>query len=143
MGNQPTSAYLGHVVSSPSLIGAWSEPGTDDRYNVHSPVCRSLTDCSVCSDGYNSELGFICSECADSVDAIVLAAVLAVVALVVTAGTISYVMSGETEVSGSGVVERLRRYIPLQSLKIIVVAWQILTQVNFIVDFDDHFGASR
>ncbi len=69
---------------------------------------------------------------------------LAVLVLVTAAGVISYVMSGETEVGGRGVVARLRRYIPLQSVKIIVVAWQILSQVRSIeVDLDGRFGASR
>ncbi len=74
---------------------------------------------------------------------IVLAAVLAVLALVAAAGVISYVMAGETGMAGRGVVERLRRYIPLQSVKIIVVAWQILTQVNLIeVAWGSRAGAS-
>ncbi len=98
----------------------------------------------MCSQGYNTEPGFICGECSDSARGIVVAAVLAVLALVVAAGAISYVLSGETEVGGRGVVERLRRYIPLQSVKIIVVAWQILSQVSWIlVDVGGRFSAPR
>ena len=33
---------------------------------------------------------------------------------------------------GEGMIERLGRYIPLQSVKIVVVAWKILTQVSLI-----------
>ena len=53
-------------------------------------------------------------------------------ALVVAAAVFSYLVSGKDGGSGRGVVERLGRYIPLQSVKIIVVAWQILTQVSSI-----------
>ena len=61
-----------------------------------------------------------------------LAAVLAVVALLVAAAVVSYVTSGERETKELGIVERAGRYIPLQSLKIVIVAWQILTQVGTI-----------
>ena len=39
-------------------------------------------------------------------------------------------ISGETVGSGRGIVHRMVRLIPLQSLKIIIVAWQIVTQVG-------------
>ena len=43
---------------------------------------------------------------------------------------VSYVVSGEVGDKGDRIVARLKRYIPLQSLKIVIVAWQILTQVR-------------
>ncbi len=43
---------------------------------------------------------------------------------------VSYLLSGESGARRRGVVERVGRYIPLQSLKILIVAWQILTQVR-------------
>lgn len=55
---------------------------------------------------------------------LVLAAVFSVVAVV------SYVMSGEGGGRGQGLVERVAKYIPLQSVKIVIVSWQILTQVR-------------
>ncbi len=85
-------------------------------------------DCSVCSDGYTKELGFVCRECSNgSAGSIALAVVLAVVALVAAAAVFSYGMGTRM---GQGTVARLGRYIPLQSIKIVVVAWQILTQVS-------------
>lgn len=45
---------------------------------------------------------------------------------------------------GRGVVDRLGRYIPLTSVKIIVVAWQILTQVSGVgVTLDGSFMSGR
>lgn len=61
-----------------------------------------------------------------------LAAVIAVAALFVAVAVVSYVTSGERGAKGQGMVERVVRYIPLQSLKIVIVAWQILTQVRTI-----------
>lgn len=98
------------------------------------PVCSRLcgTDCAVCSKGYTAQIGQKCSKCSDSTGGIVLAAVLAVLALLAAAAVVSYVTSGERAVKGQGIVERVGRYIPLQSLKIVIVAWQILTQVGTI-----------
>lgn len=61
-----------------------------------------------------------------------LAAALAVLALVVAASVGTYVMSGKSGVGKRRIVERLGRYIPLQSVKIVIVAWQILTQVSVV-----------
>lgn len=92
-----------------------------------------LSDCSVCSNGYTADLSLTCSKCSDSTGGIVLAAVLTAVALAVVGTVVSHVMSGEVRPEGAGTVGRLRRYIPLQSLKIVIVAWQILTQVRVAV----------
>lgn len=61
-----------------------------------------------------------------------LAAVLVVLALVVAAGVIVYVMSDKVRGGKRGMIERVGRYIPLQSVKIVIVAWQILTQVSTV-----------
>ena len=94
--------------------------------------CLSGTDCAICSKGYTAQIGLKCSKCSGSTGGIVLAAVLAVAALLVAAVVVSYVTSGERRVKGQGMVERVGRYVPLQSLKIVIVAWQILTQVGTI-----------
>ncbi|CAN0155578.1 unnamed protein product [Ectocarpus sp. 4 AP-2014] len=85
--------------------------------------------CSVCSDGYTAQFGFTCSKCSDSNSGIVVVAVLIVVNVFVGVSVVVYVMSGEAGYMGrGGLLGRLLRGIPLQSLKIVVVAWQILTQ---------------
>ncbi|CAN0440774.1 unnamed protein product, partial [Ascophyllum nodosum] len=40
----------------------------------------------------------------------------------------SYLVSAEVGGAGRGIVDRVTRWVPMQSIKIIVVAWQILTQ---------------
>ena len=52
------------------------------------------------------------------------------VGLLVVAAVVSHVTSGKTGRGEKGLVERLTQYVPLQSVKIVVVAWQILTQVG-------------
>lgn len=56
--------------------------------------------------------------------------VFGVVALCVGAAVVSYVVSGEEQGTRRGPVARLLRNIPLQSVKIVIAAWQILTQVG-------------
>ena len=90
------------------------------------------TDCSICSDGYAEGFGFACDACPDKERVIVLAAVLAVFFLFGAAAVASYTMSIPLEGGCRGTIERLTRFIPLQSVKIVVVALQIVTQVRFV-----------
>ena len=41
-----------------------------------------------------------------------------------------YMLSGEMEGADKSIVARVTRFIPLQSVKIVIVVWQILTQVS-------------
>ena len=62
-----------------------------------------------------------------------LAAVLLFGGLLIAVAVMSYLMSGQGRGKGLGIVERVARYIPLQSVKIVIVAWQILSQVRDIL----------
>lgn len=62
-----------------------------------------------------------------------LVVVLAVVALALAVAVVSYATTGEGHGKAQGLIERVARYIPLQSVKIVIVAWQILTQVSFLL----------
>lgn len=41
-----------------------------------------------------------------------------------------YLLSGEEGGTGRGLVDRITRFLPLYPIKIIIVSWQILTQVS-------------
>ncbi|CAN0122023.1 unnamed protein product [Ectocarpus sp. 6 AP-2014] len=84
--------------------------------------------CSICSDGYASNLGYSCSKCFSRSGGIVFALGMAVLALFVAVVVITYIMSGEAGERRMYVFERLGWYVPLQSVKIVIVSWQILTQ---------------
>lgn len=91
----------------------------------------SHTDCSVCSDGYTHALGPSCSKCSDATGFGV--ALVAVFGVAIFAGFVvflTYILSGQEQDADRGIVVRLARYIPLNSLKIVIVVWQILTQVG-------------
>ncbi|CAM9152222.1 unnamed protein product [Ectocarpus fasciculatus] len=92
--------------------------------------------CGICSDGYTEQLSFACSKCSEnSAGGIVVAVVLALLIFFLAVAVVSYVTSGEVDMgSKGGIVERVARYIPLQSLKVVIVSWQILTQFTSVAN---------
>ena len=91
---------------------------------------RLIADCSVCSKNYVSSLRFTCGECFDRTTVIVTATVLLGLALGVVIAIISYLVSAEVADARRGIIDYMMQRIPLQSLKIIIILWQILTQVR-------------
>jgi len=76
-------------------------------------------------------LGSSCNKCSNATGhGIALVVVLVVVIFVGSAAFLTYILSGEEQNADRGIVARLLRFIPLHSLKIVIVVWQILTQVG-------------
>ena len=97
----------------------------------HFPNRVFQADCAICSDGYSANLGFSCKKCSNSIGGIVVAIVFTLVVAVAVIPIVSYLLSPEL---GPGTkracIGRLVGYIPLNSIKIVIVAWQIVTQVR-------------
>lgn len=55
---------------------------------------------------------------------------MAVAFLVVFVAFLSYMLSGKSETVDNGIVALVSRFVPLQSVKVVIVVWQILTQVS-------------
>ena len=88
-------------------------------------------DCAICSDGYSASLGFTCNICSNSPGGIALAVIFALVSLVAMISMATYLLSAELERGAAkAFVERLLRRIPVQSVKVVIIAWQIVTQVR-------------
>ena len=91
--------------------------------------------CSICSDGYSEHLSFSCRKCSeDNVDTIVVVTLLSIASLVAIVFLASYLTSSSVTDSKWGPVSMVKRYIPLQSFKILVVTWQILTQFSSVAN---------
>lgn len=103
----------------PPSLPLFSSPGD--------PFC---TDCSVCSDGYAAGAHNTCAQCSDNTGAIVLMVVLAFLSILAVVAFLYYLVSTEMEGDEQGLLAGLMKRIPLQSFKIIIVTWQILTQVR-------------
>ena len=105
-------------------------PG-DDYFFRRSFCCPFGLDCSVCSDGYTTQLGYTCDKCTDNTGGLVAVALVVMLTVLVGAAVFVYATSVEIGCMGrGGSLGRLFRNIPLQSVKIVIVAWQILTQVE-------------
>lgn len=84
----------------------------------------------MCSYGYVSTFGSKCNKCSDRDYGIALAAVVAVIAIVACAMFFVYMMSAELGGPGGKLLAVVAKRTPMQTIKIIIVAWQILTQVS-------------
>lgn len=54
-----------------------------------------------------------------------------------------YLVSGDLERAERGIMDRVTRHVPRQSPKIVLVAWQILTQVKRGVGLWSQFGETE
>ncbi|CAN0137715.1 unnamed protein product, partial [Ectocarpus fasciculatus] len=90
--------------------------------------------CAICSEDYSAKLGFTCSKCPNRAGGIMLATALAVIGLFTVVAVVSYVAWRVGPNTGFGAAGHLKRYLPLQTLKIIVVAWQIVTQFTSVAN---------
>ena len=93
-------------------------------------VVFACEDCAVCNNNFVKGPGFACTKCSENVWGILAAVVCSILAVVMTVLAVKYVISANMGV-GRGFFSRMLRRVPLQSVKIIIVAWQILTQVSF------------
>ena len=75
-------------------------------------------------------VGFTCSRCSDSTTGIVVIGILIFVCVVIGIALALHLLSGGMENTERGLVGRIIRIIPVQAVKIIIVAWQILIQVR-------------
>ena len=90
--------------------------------------------CSICSDGYSTTLSFTCEECLESDVGAVLVASVIMVSIVAVVLLFKYLVSGEIDVKKQSLVHKALKRLPLQSIKILIVVWQILTQFTSIAN---------
>lgn len=91
-----------------------------------------LADCAVCETGFAPALAHACTRCSSSrrEGLIAVTVIAALVTLCAIVTIFRYLLSTEHEHGNIGCIYRgLLRAVPLQALKIILVVWQILTQV--------------
>lgn len=86
------------------------------------------TDCSIYSEDCTASVGFTCNECPDSTGGAALAVVISLFTMMAFAAFLSYTVSGER--NKVRIAARVARQIALQSLKIVVAAWQFCRQVR-------------
>lgn len=87
------------------------------------------TDCAICSDGYAQSLAFKCNKCSGNRD-IIFAALILPLAVALMGTFVAFLVSKEQECTGRGRFDRLKELLPLESIRIVIVAWQILLSVR-------------
>eukprot|EP00903_Cladosiphon_okamuranus_P011652 g10960.t1 len=114
---------------STKVLACYNKEACKGGVSGHSGYCSKGYEgpyCSVCKEGFMAGLGFRCTECPGKEPRIVIAVALATVGVGAVVVAVLYLVSGE--VGGEGIVDRVVRHVPLNSLKILIVLWQILTQ---------------
>ncbi|CAN0196399.1 unnamed protein product [Ectocarpus sp. 12 AP-2014] len=100
--------------------------------------------CAVCSDGFAESLSFTCSSCSDgkaTVVALVALPIMVILGLIFLVYMVSKERERERDAPPAGPWHRLKQLLPLQSLKIMIVVWQILTELASVatVSFPDAY----
>ena len=75
-------------------------------------------------------MGFACSRCSGTTTGIVVISIIILACVVVGIALALHLLSGSMESTERGLVDRIIRIVPVQAVKIIIVAWQIVTQVR-------------
>ena len=136
-----TADSYGYISKAPtvafmrSMVGLWDLSSSDGAARF----CPTLNcmypfsaDCAVCSQGYaTSTLSYYgcskCSEVVSIVPTVCAVIVVAILGLLFVRHMIS-IEGGHRTTWFS--VDRMKAVLPLQSFKIIIVSWQIATQVR-------------
>ena len=104
----------------------------------------SAKDCAACDEGYASGFQYKCHSCqgSDKWPAIGGAVAVLVVTISAVALILAYLVSvverpiperrGKWEIRALNFRDRLVRVIPLTAIKIVLVSWQIITQVKHV-----------
>ena len=111
------------------------------RWTFRLPPYSPLhTDCTICKKGwYSTGVAFKCKKCTrdQRLWGIVIAAVSGFFAILCLVFMYSHLMSGDVVGVGRAILDRVIRYVPLQAVKILIVAWQIESQAstNIVASF--------
>lgn len=79
-------------------------------------------------------MGRTCTKCKDGAGRVVLLVSLAALTLLAFAMFLVYLTADGTETLGGKIVTFVMRRIPIPTVKIVIVMWQILTQVCGVVN---------
>jgi len=120
-----------------SILECYNEDACGGGVTGESSECSEGYEgpyCSICSDGHSMTLSFTCEECMDTEAGSALMAIVVLVAMVAMLLLFKYLVSGEMDVKKQGIVHKTLKRLPLQSIKILIVVWQILTQFTSVAN---------
>lgn len=84
----------------------------------------------MCSEGFVSRVQYACDSCAGEDGATAVIVILAILLSIFLLVLLWFLLSANATVEQNGIISRVTKNLPIQSLKIVIVVWQILTQVS-------------
>lgn len=85
-------------------------------------------DCSTCLEGYSPGIGYICRRCSGGIGSIIVTVTILVSAVAVALLVLFFWIHDKSTGGGQGLLTSMRRQ--LLSLKIVIIVWQVTTQVK-------------
>lgn len=107
-------------IPNPSTIVVWTTPYSLFAMNL---------DCTICEQGYGRTMAFECGKCSSG-EGIAVGVIVVVAAVVAWAALVVYMISDEQDGGRVSFITRVKEKVSFQSLKIVIVVGQILTQVR-------------
>ncbi|CAN0337700.1 unnamed protein product, partial [Ectocarpus sp. 12 AP-2014] len=129
--------YWRAVDTSPHTLACYNEGACRGGLTSSSEFCKEGYEgpyCSICSTDYTMAMAFTCTKCMDSDGSAAIISVVAVLALGAIIALYMHLVSAEMDGAREGIIHRVTKRLPVQSLKIIVVVWQILTQFSSVAN---------
>eukprot|EP00904_Undaria_pinnatifida_P008212 jgi/Undpi1/4520/HiC_scaffold_18.g07874.m1 len=127
-----SSGYWRATASTATIRPCWNDDACRGGMTGNAAYCADGYRgpyCAICTDDYAWTSAYSCSKCSSGEGIAVTVAAL-LVALVVFAAVIFYLASNTSDTNKTRFGDLLQT-LPLQGLKPLVVAWQILTQTDF------------
>ena len=91
-------------------------------------TCTLLLDCAVCSPGYATTLPYHCNKCLEKTSLGIF--VVAILASIVVCFLVCCMLSIGGHRNTGCIIASIEAIMSLQSFKILLVSWQIVTQVR-------------
>lgn len=87
-------------------------------------------DCAVCRKGFASRIQYKCARCKEREVGEVVVGVFATAISLTIFALLWYMVSVTAGIEENGFLRTFMKYVPVQGLKIVIVVWQIITQVS-------------
>eukprot|EP00904_Undaria_pinnatifida_P008213 jgi/Undpi1/4521/HiC_scaffold_18.g07875.m1 len=130
-----SSGYWRATASTATIRPCWNDDACGGGITGNAAYCAEGYRgpyCAICTDDYAPTLAYTCSRCSSG-EGIAFAVVVFLVTSVSLAAVIFYLVSKTSDTKRTR-FRHLLQTLPLQGLKTVVVAWQILTQFDTVAN---------
>lgn len=129
------SGYWRATQTSTNVLMCFNEDACQGGISGDEDYCKTGYEgpyCSICSNGFSKSIGFECNKCSDSDNNVLIIIVFSILIIILVSIVLAYLVSADS--ARFGYFSRVKKYVPIQSVKIVIVVWQILTQFSSIAN---------